>query len=214
MFRQMMWVHWQAGRWGILPMALAAFALPLLSIQAFEGATLSAFQAAFLLDTQAPLLPLYPLVAALTGVVLGASAWGWDHTGSHVYAMSLPLARWEYVLAKLGTGALLALVPVAAFLAGALLATAAAVIPPGLTAYPLLLSWRFLLAVLLAYALVFALSSGSPRTGAIALAVFTGVLIGGQLVVDLLARVVPGLGDFDFAATVLNALVEWPGPFQ
>lgn len=214
MFRQMLWLHWHAGRWGILPMALAAFALPLISIQAFSGGTMDAFQASFLLETQMPLLPLYPLLAGFTGAVLASSAWGWDHTGSHVYAMSLPLPRWRYALAKLGTGGTLALIPVAAFLVGSVLATAVAAIPAGLAAYPLLLSWRFLLAVLFAYALVFALTAGSPRTAAIALGTFVGVLLLGDLAVSLLARAVPALEGFQFVEAVVQSLIDWPGPFQ
>ena len=74
----------------------------------------------------------------------------------HVYALSLPLARWEYALLKFAAGVTLVLIPVVALLAGTLLGLAGLDVPDGLHAYPFAFTFRFMLAVLIAYAAAFA----------------------------------------------------------
>jgi hypothetical protein len=74
------------------------------------------------------------------------------------------------------------------------------VIPEGLHAFPLSLTLRFALAAAVAYALFFAIGSGTTKTAAIILGAIAGLLLGQWLLFvvgieyDLLSRV----GDFVF----------------
>src|SRR5688572_432645 len=150
MARQLLFLHWKTVRWALVPFMVAAFALPLLSVQGmglggnvFQQDTVMA-----LVGNADQWLVFFPILAAALGLVLGMSAWQLDHRYNHVYALSLPISRARYVTTKFGAGALLALVPAAALLAGSLVAMVAADIPEGLRAYPLQLTGRFLFAVL------------------------------------------------------------------
>src|SRR5206468_2756182 len=81
-----------------------------------------------------------------------------------------------------GAGAALLAAPVIAVSVGALLATWSATIPAGLQGYPGALAIRFALAVLVAYAVFFAVSAGTARTAGIILG-----LIGGVILVQIIA---------------------------
>src|SRR5205823_857995 len=107
---------------------------------------------------------LYPVLAAALGLLVAIATWAPDHRGRHVHALSLPLPRWRYVLLRFGAGATLLAAPIVAVSAGALLATWSATIPAGLQGYPGALAIRFALAVLVAYAVFFAVSAGTART--------------------------------------------------
>jgi hypothetical protein len=164
MYQPMLYIHWKQAQLPLLPFVVAAFALPLLSIQGLGSLMgVSAFDNAYS-DVAVMLLPLYPALAFLTGVGLALTAWNWDHQLNHVYALSLPIARWEYAMLKMGAGLVLALLPTVALWVGAHVASAAVALPEGLHAYPNQLAFRFFLAVLLSYALVFAMASGTVKT--------------------------------------------------
>jgi hypothetical protein len=160
----MLFIHWKQASLPLLPFVVAAFGLPLLSIQGLGGGA----SGTSMLDASSPWammsLPIYPILAFLTGAGLALTSWNWDHQQNHVYALSLPLARWEYAMLKMGAGVVLALIPVAALWIGAHVAAAAVTLPTGLNAYPNALGLRFLLAVALSYALVFAMAAGTMRT--------------------------------------------------
>jgi hypothetical protein len=177
MYQPMLFLHWKQARLPLLPFVVGAFGLPLLSIQGFgyfsDDVSLgSAFSALAGLS-----LPLYPILAFLIGVAIALTAWNWDHQLNHVYALSLPLARWEYAMLKMGAGVLITLIPTAAFWLGAQLASAAVVLPEGLHTYPNELTFRFFLAVLLSYAVVFAMAAGTVRTSLVAMVAVYGALI-------------------------------------
>jgi hypothetical protein len=123
---------------------------------------------------------------------------------NHVYALSLPLARWEYAMLKMGAGAVLALIPTAAIWIGAHLASAAVVLPEGLHAYPNELTFRFFLAVLLSYAVVFALASGTTKTASGVMGVVVGGFVFGIMVLEAF-----GVGDL-----ALQALWSAGGPLE
>ena len=117
MYRPMLYLHWKQVRWGLLPFAFAAYALPLLAVQGLgtapgmEATTLEAYR---IVGGFQVWLPVFPLLAAAVGMTLALSAWNWDHQLKHVYALSLPISRWRYAALKMGAGATLALVPTAA----------------------------------------------------------------------------------------------------
>jgi len=88
---------------------------------------------------------------------------------------------------------------------GALLATMSAAIPAGLQGYPVALAVRFALAVLVAFAVFFAVSAGTARTAGIVLA-----LIGGVILVQVIANV--ARVDLDLVGKLQLVVLNWPGP--
>jgi len=180
MYQPMLYVHWKQVKLVLAPFALAAFALPLLVIQGLTTAPGGAV-VPVLAATSSPWLPLFPLLAGSLGVVLALTAWNWDHRLGHVYALSLPVARWEYALLKMGAGIVLGLLPTMALWLGAHVAAASVTLPAGLTAYPNQLAIRFFMAMLLAYALFFALGSGTIKTTVWVVTTIFAVLVATQL---------------------------------
>ncbi|HKJ03823.1 MAG TPA: hypothetical protein VJ997_15255 [Longimicrobiales bacterium] len=166
MYQPMLFLHWKQIKVVLIPFVVAAFALPLLSVQGL-GASGNAGEdvmAYVLLGLNQSWLPLFPALAAAIGITLALSAWNWDHQLNHVYALSLPLPRWEFALLKMGAGAVLTTLPGVAFWLGAHLAASSVTLPAGLHAYPDALALRFFLAILLAYSLFFALAAGTVKT--------------------------------------------------
>jgi len=146
-----------------------------------------------------------PLVALGLGVLLGMAAWAPDHSGRHVYALSLPVHRWQFVLLRFAAGLTLLAIPVAALGAGALVASAAIELPAGIHAYPLQLTLRFWLSATVMFAIFFAISIGTRRA-----VVLTLGTIGAAILTDIV------LGTLGQEAVVVNtlfaALTHWPGP--
>ena len=136
---------------------------------------------------------------------MAIATWAADHRGRHVHALTLPLPRWRYVLLRFGAGTTLLAAPILAVLVGALLATATATIPSGLQGYPVALALRFAVAVLVAFALFFAISAGTARTAGIIL---------GSMAALVLVQVLASLADIPL--NLVNALqvviLTWPGP--
>lgn len=212
MYQPMLFIHWRQARLALLPLVVASFGLPLLSVGGLGGSLEASWEAYRALGASELWLPFYPLLAGAIGVIMALTSWNWDHQLKHVYALSLPVARWEYVLLKMGAGMVLCLVPTAALWLGAHLASSSVTLPEGLHAYPNALAARFLLATLVAYSLLFAAASGTVKTtlyvvtGAILLFILAGT------VPSLLTAIFPSLGTVDFAEALMRALVETPGP--
>src|SRR5438445_13280567 len=120
--------------------SIAAFALPIVSVQGAARADASPLQAGELLQAVQSWGTLYPVLAAALGLLVAIATWAPDHRGRHVHALSLPVARWRYVLLRFASGATLLALPILAVLAGAILATWSATIPVGLRGYALALA--------------------------------------------------------------------------
>jgi hypothetical protein len=217
MYQPMLFLHWKQVRFGLLPLILAAYALPLLAVQGLgaglgmEGASLEAYR---VVSTSSLWLPAFPLLATAIGVTLALSSWNWDHQLGHVYALSLPVSRMRYAVLKMGAGAVLALLPALAFWIGAHVAVASIALPPGLHAYPDQLTIRFLAATLVAYALLFAMAAGTVRT-----TVWLLIGVGATLVLSVVLSqwVFPRFGvlhDTNLVAWLIRVLSRTPGPFQ
>jgi len=166
MYQPMLFLHWKQIKVALIPFVVVAFALPLLSVQGTGGAgDMDRGTAAYVILASSEVwLPVFPALAMAIGITLALSSWNWDHQLDHVYALSLPLPRWEFALLKMGAGAALATLPAAGFWVGVHLAAAAVTLPPGLHAYPNALALRFFLAILLSYAAFFALAAGTVKT--------------------------------------------------
>src|SRR3989442_5578052 len=91
------------GKWSRLIVALgsvAAFALPIISVQGAARADASPLQAGELLQALQSWGTLYPLLAAALRLLVAIATWAPDHRGRHVHALSLPLPPWRYVLLR------------------------------------------------------------------------------------------------------------------
>ena len=207
MFRMILYTQWKWSRLIVLLGVVAAFALPILSVASPEGPHPNVAQVRQLLADMESWSVLYPALAGALAVLIAIAAWGADHRGRHVYALSLPLPRWHYALLRFGAGALLLVGPAVALWVGALLASGTANVPPGLHTYPTALALRFVLALCVAYAIIFAISAGTTRTA--------GYILGGiaALVVLQILATAAGL-PVSILPWLSDRLFISPGPFD
>jgi len=205
MFRAILYSQWKWSRLIIVLGTLAGFALPLLSLQGAARADRGALQAQELLRAVQSWGTLYPILAAALGLLVAIATWAPDHRGRHIHALTLPLPRWRYVLLRFGAGVVLLLAPIAAVLVGASLAVMTATIPTGLQGYAVALALRFALAVLVAYAVFFAISAGTARTAGIILGAVAALIV--VQVVASLANI-----DLDLFGMVQVVLLQGAGP--
>jgi hypothetical protein len=205
MFKALLYSQWKWSRLIVFLGTLAGFALPLLSVQGAARADRGALQAQELLRAVQSWGTLYPLLAATLGLLVAGATWAADHRGRHVHALTLPLPRWRYVVLRFAAGMTLLAIPIIAVLLSASLAVLAATIPTGLQAYPFALALRFGLAVLVAYAVFFAVSAGTARTAGIILGVIATLV---------LVQVVASIANLqlDLVSTMHLLLVQGPGP--
>lgn len=205
MFRAILYTQWKWSRLIVVLGTVAGFAVPLLSLQGAARADRGALQAQELLRAVQSWGALYPLLATALGLLLAIAAWAADHRGRHIHALTLPIPRWRYVVLRFGAGGVLLAAPIAAVLAGASLAVLFATLPPGLQGYPFALAVRFGFAVLVAYAIFFAISAGTTRTAGVVL---------GTIAAIVLVQVIASMAslDLDVASIVQVILVQGPGP--
>lgn len=204
-FRAILYSQWKWSRLIVVLGTLAGFALPVLSLQGAARADRGALQAQELLRAVQSWGTLYPILAATLGLLVAIATWAPDHRGRHVHALTLPVPRWRYVLLRFGAGVVLLLAPIAAVLVGASLAVMTATIPTGLQSYALALGLRFALAVLVAYAVFFAISAGTARTAGIIL---------GAVAALILVQVVASIAnlDLDLFGMLQVVLLQGAGP--
>lgn len=217
MYQPMLYVHWKQVRVGLIPFIVACFALPILMVQGLgvapgmDSATMEAYR---MVNEFQLFLPIFPMLAAGLGGTLALSAWNWDHQQKHVWALSLPVARWEYAMLKMGAGALLAMLPVTALWVGAHIATASIALPVGLNAYPNELALRFALATLLSYSVMFAMAAGTIKTTVwIVSSVFAFTFLG-AMANDFLAMYFDYFARVHVVGEFYMWLAQTPGPLE
>jgi hypothetical protein len=205
MFRVLLYSQWKWSRLVITLGTIAAFALPIVSVQGFARDAASPMRSGEMLSAMQSWGVLYPVLAAALGLLVAMATWAPDHRGRHVHALSLPLPRWRYVLLRCAAGLVLLAPPVLALLAGAVLATRFAAVPPGLEGYPVALAIRFALATVVAFTVFFAISAGTTRTAAVILATLGGVIA---------IQVIAGAANvqIDLLTPLQSAFLNWPGP--
>lgn len=173
MFNAVLYTQWKWVRIPLLVLAVASFALPVLSVRSQYD---PAIPAVALLSRIQSWGLVYPLLALCVGLVVALAIWMPDRSGRHIYALSMPLPRWRFVLLRFVAGLVLVLAPVILLGIGALVATAATRIPPGVNAYPGAIMLRFLLATLVAFSLAFAVAAGTSRLTRVVLGVLCLVI--------------------------------------
>ncbi|MDP2955206.1 MAG: hypothetical protein Q8N53_02190 [Longimicrobiales bacterium] len=217
MYQPMLFLHWKQIKVALIPFVLAAFALPLLSVQglgslsSFPDDAVGAYQV--MMNSQL-WIPLFPTLAGFTGITLALSSWNWDHQLNHVYALSLPLPRWQYATLKMGAGVILAALPGLAFWAGAHVAAAAVTLPPGLHAYPNALALRFFLAILVSYAILFAMAAGTVKTTAYIFGAWCLFLVVGGALNGFFGDLFPYFKEVNVVQAVMDALLSRHGPLE
>ncbi len=207
MFKAILYTQWKWSRVVVALSVVLAFALPIMSVQRAGITEPSRWEVQDLLRTIEMWSVWYAVFAAGLGLLMATTAWAQDHRGRHVYALSLPIPRWQYAMLRFTAGSLLLAAPVVALWIGALLATAMAQIPPGLNAYPSALALRFALAAFMAYSIFFAISAGTTRTAAYVLAVI-GALVVTQVMLEA-SGMYGGLVEVLF-----DRVITWPGPLE
>jgi hypothetical protein len=212
---QMLLLHWRTVRLPLIPFVLAAFALPLLLIQGMGLVLDYTNQPSphVLLAQQAEWGLFFPALAGATGLVLGLSAWSWDHKHGHVYALAMPIGRARYALLKFGAGVVLALIPAAALLLGSFVALQTIDVPRGMSGYPVELALHFLFATLVLYAICFSMAAGTIRTTVVVSILMVALPLIATLAVQLIAIYRPELITFDLRFWLTRALEEL-GPFR
>ncbi len=202
MLKAMIRIQWKSSWHLVLALAVAALALPIVSVRLGwqEGSNLPFFL------TQLELWGLlYPALALIAGIVLAAGIWASDRRGHHVYAFLLPVPRWRYVLLRYEAGLVL-LIPVAlALWLGAMIGTASVNLPPGLRVFPHALALKFALALVLLFGFAFAGASASGKVLGYALRGL-GLLIAAHVALLLLSS------GTNLIWSVVSALITWPGP--
>lgn len=216
MYQPMLFLHWKQVRIVLIPFIVASFGLPLYAVHQMGGipGIPADTQAYMILAMAEGLRPVFPALAAANGIMLALSAWNWDHQVGHVYSLSLPIPRWRFATLKMGAGAALALLPAAAFWAGSLVAASSVALPAGLHAYPNALALRFFMVVLVSYAVVFAMASGTVKTATLVVsAVLAFLIIGGALSAQL-SEAFPALRDANLVTQTIHVLAGKHGPFE
>jgi hypothetical protein len=165
MFAAILRTQWKWTRGFSLVAFVLGFAIPLLSLFALQSGSLQA-AASLVVGNMQQFGLFYALLAGASGLACAMFAWGHDHRGRHVYAMSLPIPRSRYTGMRFGAGSLFLLLPVIGVLAGCFVGLAAVKIPAGLHAYPIGLTSRFLIACFVSYALFFAILASSTKASA------------------------------------------------
>lgn len=207
MFRVMLLSHWNWSKLLLMAAVVGAFTLPVLSVQEAGSQDPSRWGQWELLSSMQNWSVWYAALAAGIGLIIGTSAWAGDHRGGHVYALSLPIERWRYVLLRFSVGAVLLMAPVVALWIGAIVASASIELPEGLRAYPTALAGRFLLASLLTYSVFFAISAGTARIAGYVLVVIGGIVVAQILLSTAGVNANPLSG-------LMSWLTSWPGPFE
>jgi hypothetical protein len=179
MFKAILKVQWMWTRIWILVGTLAAFAIPVGTVRFFEETNFydGRTPVGYIIRAMQSAGVLYAILAAGLGLVVAFVAWTHDHKGRHVYALSLPVSRARYALMRFGAGSLFLLVPCAGLLVGAMTATAIIDLPPGMHAYPMAVTLRFLLAAFVAFAIFFSIAGASQKAAATLLGVIAGGLV-------------------------------------
>lgn len=206
MFKALMKVQWKRTKGAALLATVLGFVIPIASVQmvSWNGDPRYWNGAVGVVMAMQSFGVWYSLLAAGCGLAFATFAWSQDNAARHVYALSLPIARSKYAAMRFGAGALFLLLPALGVLIGCLIASLIAPIPIGMHAYPLSLTFRFLLAAAVAFAIFFAISAATPRAAAIVLGGIAAVVVIGFMLSLAAVRI-------DFLSTVITTLFASPG---
>ncbi len=200
-------VQWTRVRVTAVLVTLIVFTLPLTILRASDGPVTDAMaDVGGWLRAASFVGRLFPVIAALYALYLGAAVWLDDMRGKHVYALTLPISRERYVVYRFLAGAVPVVLASVGLLLGGALAALIVHLPSGVHAYPLALAFRFLVATLVCYSVMFAVGVTTRRAATTLLAAIA-VLLLSQLVAGVLDLSINPIG------RTIDVLTRWPGPF-
>lgn len=205
MLGEMIRLQWTRVRVVTALAAIVLLTVPLVMIRGNGGPGGSGATVVWWLQAAESIGAILPIGALFIGLYLGVAAWLDDTRGNHVYALSLPVSRPQYVLYRFAAGGLPLLIPAAALTAGSLAAAAAVTVPEGVHAYPVALGVRMLLGSLTSYAIFFSVAAMTRRAVQITFGLMAGVLIA-QLIVAIAGV------EVDLISGIANFLTQAPGP--
>jgi hypothetical protein len=209
MFGAICRVQWKGSAAAVALLAAAAFIVPLVAVQqaGFTAGDRRTWDLVVMLSAVESAGALFPILAIILGLTLSVGAWSADHQADHVYALTLPIPRWHYVLLRFGAGLVLIVPVTLAVGLGCAVALGSVNVPPGLQAYGGAITLRFGLAALVSYALMFALAAGTKRTVAL--------VVGFALAVTAVTFMLQSLGvGVNLVEVVVNAVFRRPGPLE
>jgi len=163
MFRAILYTQWKWARPVLVLAAIIAGWIPLQALRSAPYKTMGTYHIPTLYGSITAASTGYQFLALAVAVVLAVSTWQADSTRQHVYALSLPISRWRFVLMRFGAGAVLLGGVAAAVGVFGGVAAAIAPLPPMLHAYPVGLAIRFWLGTLIPFGVIFALLTSNPR---------------------------------------------------
>ncbi len=207
MFNAILFTQWRWSKLVLLGVYVSVFALPILSVRSISFFRDSPWLATIWIGSIANWGLWYAALAAVLGLTMATTAWVSDHRGGHVYALSLPIERWRYVLLRYSAGVVL-IVPAIVFLwAGGLMAVGMVELPLGLKSYATALALRFGFASLVAFSIFFAISTTTAKTAGVILATIGGLIV----TAVLLSAANISVG---WLETVFERVLLWPGPLE
>lgn len=209
MFAAICRIQWKTSATGVALLAALGFLVPLLAVQqaGFSVGDRRGWDLIVMLSAVESAGTLFPVLAVILGLTLSVGAWSADHQGEHVYALTLPVPRWHYVLLRFGAGLLLIVPVTMAVGLGCAAALGSLDLPAGLRGYGGAVTLRFALAACVCYAAMFAIAAGTKRTAAAVFGVL-GALIALALILDSFGT------SAAFIERSLNLLFLRPGPFE
>ena len=204
MLRTVVWLQWKSAWPWIIASLVAVIALPVAS--AGIAWPTDPDQLAFFLAKLDLWSWLYPTLAGVLGVAFAVLTWQADRRGHFVYALSLPLPRWRYVLLRYGATAVWVAVVATALWVAAVGVTSLIAIPETLSVHPHRLAAKFQLAALAVFTAAFAIGAMPEKTRRIGIR-FALAVAAVELVMVLLDQ------EFRFLTPLVRALAGPTGPF-
>lgn len=202
MLKAMIRIQWKACWHIVSALAVAALALPIVSVHlGWKGAANLPFYL-----TQLQLWGLfYPGLALVAAIALAAAIWASDRRGQHVYALLLPVPRWRYVLLRYFAGVALLIPIVVCLWVGTLIATLTLDLPPGIRIFPNAIAIKFALALILLFGFTFTAAAASSRVLGYGLRAL-GLFLAAHVAVSLLTE------GTNLISSLVGVLTTWPGP--
>ena len=173
---------------------IGAIALPLATVQGTLGPDVPGIDRLTILLNQSDAMAVgYLFLALCTGGFLGIATWHADVLARCVYALTLPIPRWQYAATRFLSGLTLLLPVGLGLLLAALLASAMVSVPPAIVAHPFSIAIRFMVAGSVVFAAVSLIGLSGRKAWFVPVAFGALMLLAAAGHPDLLSNVIDTL---------------------